>query len=135
MTGDELMELGAPGPLRDRLVAAVLEGQKTATSSLLVQYEGAQEPPPTPGSQKVLIDSAGKSVGTVEVVDVEVIRLGDADLRLALDEGEGFVSVAHWREAHEEFWRDEVLPELRLPGGWRLCDDTLVVVERFKHSP
>ena len=41
-------------------------------------------------------------------------------MRLALDEGEGFRSVAEWREAHEEFWRRTV------------DDDTQVVVERFR---
>jgi uncharacterized protein YhfF len=32
-------ELGIPGEQRDRLVAAVLTGAKTMTSSLLVHYE------------------------------------------------------------------------------------------------
>ena len=62
----------------------------------------------------------------------EVIRLGDADLQLASDEGEGYGSVREWRDAHEAFWRSEVLPGL--PGSERLQidDDTRIVVERFR---
>jgi uncharacterized protein YhfF len=63
-----------PGPLRDRLVAAILAGEKTSTSSLL-----------------------------------------------AGDEGEGFETVAQWREAHERFW-----------SGRETGDDTRVVTERFR---
>jgi uncharacterized protein YhfF len=52
---------------------------------------------------------------------VDVIRLADADLRLALEEGEGFRSVAEWREDHERYWNDEVKPHLRArsAGGWQ----------------
>jgi uncharacterized protein YhfF len=128
----ELMELGSPGPLRDRLVSAVVGGEKTATSSLLVQYEQAGEPLPQPGTRKHLVDSDEETVGVVELVAVQLVRLGEVDLGVALDEGEGFGSVAEWREAHEEFWRKEILPDLGLPDSW-LNDDTMVVVERFRH--
>ncbi len=126
------MELGSPGPLRDRLVAAVIAGEKTATTSLLVQYEHASEPLPERGTRKLLVGSDERGIGEVALVAVHVIRLGDADLPLALAEGEGFTSVAHWREAHEEFWRVEILPELGLPPEW-LDDETRVVVERFRY--
>ncbi|MBV9804603.1 MAG: ASCH domain-containing protein [Solirubrobacterales bacterium] len=125
-----LFELGAPGPLRDRLVAAALAGEKIATSSLLAQYEDEGESLPMPGQHWAMVDSAGEEVAVVETLEVSVIRLGDADERLARDEGEGFRSVAEWREAHEGFWRREVLPELRRPPV--LDDDTEVVVERFR---
>jgi uncharacterized protein YhfF len=56
----------------------------------------------------------------VEATEVRVIRVGDVDLAFALDEGEGFETVADWRRAHEDFWAD--------PG---IDDETLVVAERF----
>lgn len=37
---------GFPGPLRDALMSAILAGKKTATSSLLVEYERDGEPAP-----------------------------------------------------------------------------------------
>jgi uncharacterized protein YhfF len=132
MNGEPLFELGSPGPLRDRLVAAVLAGEKVATSSLLVQYDAEAEPLPEPGERRVVVDSSGAPVGVVELLDVRVIRLGDADLQLAVDEGEGFNSVAEWRTAHDEFWNTAVLPDLRTPEGWSLDDDTEIVVESFR---
>lgn len=68
MTKLELMELGSPGPLRDRLVEEVVRGEKTATSSLLVQFEQAGEPLPEPGTKKVLVDSQEKAIGQIEIV-------------------------------------------------------------------
>jgi uncharacterized protein YhfF len=127
---DGVFELGVSGPLRDRLVAAVLSGEKVASSSLLAEYENDGDPLPTPGQRWVMIDSAGDEVAVVETLEVSVIKLGAADERLARDEGEGFRSVVEWREVHEGFWRREVLPRLRRP--LMLDDDTDVVVERFR---
>jgi len=129
---DALCEFGTPGPLRDRLIAAVLRGEKTATSSLLVEWEQEGEALPAVGQQQLVVDSDGRGVATIEVVQIDVIRLGDADLRLAIEEGEQFETVAQWREAHEHFWREYSLPNLPEHLGYSLTDDSLVVVERFR---
>jgi len=129
---DVLCEFGMPGPLRDRLVAAVLRGEKTATSSLLVEWEEEGEALPTAGQHQLVVDSDGQGVATIEVVQIDVIRLGDADLRLAIDEGEQFETVAQWREEHERFWNENSLPNLPEHLGYSLTDDSLVVVERFR---
>jgi uncharacterized protein YhfF len=42
-------------------------------------------------------------VAVLETTEVRVLRAGDVDLAFALDEGEGFETVADWRRAHEEF--------------------------------
>lgn len=117
--------------MRDRLVAAVLKGDKTATTSLLAEWEHDEEPLPAPGARQTVVDSDGHPVAVIELIVLEIIRLGDADLRLAVDEGEGFASVTQWREVHEQFWKAAVLPGL--PAGLvTLCDETPVVVERFR---
>jgi len=76
------------------------------------------------------IDSDEQTVGFIELTQVEVIRVADVELDLAKEEGEEFESVADWREAHERFWRDEVIPAL--PGQPELSDETPLVIERFK---
>lgn len=48
------MEFAFPGPLRDRLVAAVLSGAKTATSGLVLAYERENEPLPTAGQFRLV---------------------------------------------------------------------------------
>ncbi|MFJ8661695.1 ASCH domain-containing protein [Streptomyces sp. NPDC093795] len=135
MTGPHALKpflLAFPGPLRDRLVAAVLSGEKVATTGLLVEYEIENEELPEPGERSALIDSDGREVAVVEVTEVQVLPLGEADLRLALDEGEGFLSVADWREAHERFWHSAEMREGLGDPGFTVDDSTMVVVERFR---
>ncbi|MFG2619815.1 ASCH domain-containing protein [Streptomyces sp. NPDC048507] len=124
--------LGFPGELRDRLVAAVLSGAKTTTTGLLAEYEREGEPLPEPGARSVLVDSAERPLAVLEVTEVNVVRLADVGLPHALDEGEGYASVAEWRASHEGFWRDvERLAGPKAPP-FTLDDDTLVVTERFR---
>src|SRR5437764_98420 len=92
-----------PGSLRDRLVAAILSGEKTATSSLLIEYEEPGEDFPEVGGRSVVVDSAERPVCVIETTEVRVLRLDGVDEQFARDEGEGFESVAEWRAAHERF--------------------------------
>jgi uncharacterized protein YhfF len=117
------MQLGYPRTeLRRKLVDAVLRGEKTATASLRADYEPhTDEPLPRVGGRWVLRDFSDEPVAVVATKEVRVLRAGDVDLAFALDEGEGFESVADWRRAHEEFWADQ-----------EIGDDTLIVAERFR---
>lgn len=125
------MHFAFPGPLRDQLVAAVLSGAKTTTSGLVVGYERDNEPLPTVGQRLVVVDSADRPVGVIELTDVRVVRLADVDLQHAVDEGEGDESVAQWRAGHEQFWHsDEVRAELG--ADFTVDDDTLVLAQRFR---
>ncbi|MFE9563897.1 ASCH domain-containing protein [Streptomyces sp. NPDC006487] len=126
------IEFAFPGPLRDRLVAAVLSGAKTTTTGVLADYEAAGDPLPVAGDRMVIVDSAGRPVGVLEVTDVRVLRLADVDLRHALDEGEGFTSVAEWRAGHEEFWHGPQMREAVGDPGFTVGDGTPVVAERFR---
>jgi uncharacterized protein YhfF len=136
MSGDirrrtgRVAKFATPGPMRDRLVAAVLRGEKTATTSLLAQLEANQETLPAAGERLTVVDSEERGVAFIELLAVDVIKLGDVDLQLAHHEGEGFEGIADWRRAHERFWTDEVIPQLQ--EGFALTDDTEIVVERFR---
>ena len=124
---DELppFELASPGPLRDKLVAAVLSGAKTSTSSLLVEYDGDDDPLPVVGQRYALVDSATRAIGVVETTEVRLLPIDEVDLAFARDEGEGYETVAAWREAHERFWYANV-PDLVID------ESTVVVAERFR---
>ena len=72
----------------------------------------------------MVVDSEGGGVAVIEILEARVIPIRGVDLHFALEEGEGFRSVADWREAHESFWR-----------SYRddpIDDDTLIVAERFR---
>jgi uncharacterized protein YhfF len=124
--------LAFPGPLRDQLVAAVLAGEKVSTTGLLCEYEAEDEELPPIGELAALIDSDGREVAVLETTEVRVLRLGDVDLQHALDEGEGYTSVAEWRAAHERFWHGEEMREAMGDPGFTVDDGTMVVAERFR---
>ncbi|MEU6074897.1 ASCH domain-containing protein [Micromonospora sp. NPDC047074] len=125
-------EFAFPGPLRDKLVAAILSGAKTSTSALLLGYERANEPLPEVGQRSAVVDSDDRRVAVIELTEVRIVRLADVDLQHALDEGEGDGSVAQWRAGHETFWHSaEVRAELGDPH-FTVDDDTLVLAQRFR---
>lgn len=124
------VEFAFPGPLRDKLVAAILTGAKTSTTSLAAEYgPGTGERLPRVGDVGAVLDSDGRRVAAIETTEVRVVRLADVDLRHAIDEGEGYGSVAQWRAGHERFWNS---PEMRAVLAVTVDDDTPVVAERFR---
>ncbi len=115
-----LFELGFKGTeLRATLVAAVVRGEKIGTAGLL-----GEEPLPIVGERSTLVDIDDRPIGIVETTEVRILRVGDCDLQFAIDEGEGFTSVAEWREAHVAYW-SSYWPE-------PITDDTMFVAERFR---
>ncbi len=127
-------ELGFPGPLRDRLVAAVLRGTKTATSSLLADWQRDDEQLPVVGERQLVIDCHDAPVATIEIVAVEILRLGAVDDRVAQAEGESYSTAAGWRAEHERFWTEEVFPDWGNDAPV-LDDETQVVVQWFCVRP
>ena len=119
--------------LGDRLLAAVLRGEKTATSSLAVEYLSG-EPLPRVGQRSELVDHEGRSHGMIETTRVRIIPLDEVTDDVARDEGEGFVDAAEWRRAHEAFW-GETAEMIRADAGdpaWKLRGSEPVVVEWFR---
>jgi uncharacterized protein YhfF len=128
-------EFGFPRTeLRRLLIDAILRGEKTSTTGLLSDYERDGEPIPAVGQRFVVVDENDGEVTVIETTDVRVTTIGEVDLPFAIDEGEGFASVAEWRAAHEQFWlsyADETRVFLNDPD-WRPTDDTPIVCERFR---
>ncbi|WP_435232026.1 ASCH domain-containing protein [Streptomyces althioticus] len=125
-------EFAFPGPLRDRLVAAVLDGSKTATTGLVAEYEHAGEPLPEAGDRSVLVDSEDRPVAVLEVTGVRVVPLVRVDTAHAVDEGEGYAGVAEWRAGHERFWGGAAMRAALGDPDFAVDDTTPVVLERFR---
>lgn len=120
------------GGLGDRLLAAVLRGEKTATSSLAVEYLSG-EPLPRVGDRLTLVDHRGAEHGAVETTRVTITPLHLVGDDVAHDEGEGFADAAEWRRAHESFWH-EVADLVRADARdehWQLRETEPVVVHWF----
>jgi uncharacterized protein YhfF len=125
-------EFAFPGELRDRLVAAILAGEKTTTSCLYLELEVDGEELPEAGLREVVIDSAGRPVAVIEMTGVRVLPLGEVDRQHALDEGEGFGGVEDWRRGHEEYWHSAQYREAIGQPGFTVDDATLMVALRFR---
>jgi uncharacterized protein YhfF len=123
-----------PGPLRDELTALALDGTKTATAGLAVDYVMDGDMPARVGDREVLLDSAGEPVAVIEVTGMAMSTIALVDDAFARAEGEGFADAHDWRAAHERFWNgyiDEIRTSLRDPG-FELTDSTVVVCEWFR---
>ncbi|SED65509.1 Uncharacterized protein YhfF [Amycolatopsis tolypomycina] len=124
-------EFAFPGPLRDKLVAAVLRGEKTSTTGLVAEYEKYGEELPVVGERELMIDSAGEGVAVLETTEVRILPLSEVDLQHALDEGEGFTSVAEWRADHTDYWQGAEMRAAMEDPEFTVDDTTLVVATRF----
>lgn len=125
-------EFAFPGPLRDQLVAAILGGEKTSTTSLVLEYELASEPLPQVGARSVLVDSANEPAAILEVTQVRLVGLGEVDLAHARDEGEGHHTLAQWRTDHERFFQSPQMRDALGIPDFTVDDTTPVVLERFR---
>lgn len=113
--------------LTDTLLALYLSGTKTAGSSLVADFVTAGDPLPRVGDHWICLDGAGEPRCILRTARVVVSRFADVSAETALAEGEGDLSLEHWRRAHREAWS----PFLE---GWgiRDLDQAEVVTEHLE---
>ncbi|MSO94474.1 MAG: ASCH domain-containing protein [Thermoleophilia bacterium] len=127
-----LAEFAFPGPLRERLVAAIMNGLKTTTTGLYEEYLRAGRALEEVGSQALVIASDGRPVAMIETTAIELRRLSDVGLQFAIDEGEGFETLEAWREAHVRFFTSEEMVAALGEPSVAIDDDTILVCETFR---
>lgn len=128
------IEFGQPGELRDRIVASVLRGQKTATSRLAAIFDLEQAVISRPGDQYEVINSSGDVAGVTEIDEVRIMRLAAVGEDVSTEEGGFFAGVQDWRAVHVQGWQSyaAAIREFVHDPHWSITDDTPVVV-RFFH--
>ena len=82
------------------LLDLVLSGAKTATSSVLAEYSRAGESLPEVGELGIVCDALGRPRALVRTDAVAVVPFDEVDEVHAAAEGEGDLSLDHWRRAH-----------------------------------
>ncbi|OFP20338.1 RNA-binding protein [Corynebacterium sp. HMSC066C02] len=122
-------EFAFPGPLREALVTAILDGTKTTTTSLLVEHPRDHDPREDVGTLEAVLDSHDNVVCVIRTTEVQICRLADVSDEHAIAEGEGYADVSEWRAGHEQFWRSPEFVEYI--GELDISDDTQVVCQRF----
>lgn len=128
------IEFGQPGELRDRIVASVISGRKTATSRLAAIFDLEQTPISRPGDRYEVIGSDGGVAGVIEIDEVRIVRLAAVGEDVSGAEGGFFESVDDWRSVHVQGWQSFAASIRNAVGDpdWTITNDTPVVV-RFFH--
>ncbi|HYG95090.1 MAG TPA: ASCH domain-containing protein [Nocardioides sp.] len=117
---------GATPEQADALLELVLDGTKTATSAALGDFGAGEEPLPEPGGLSIVLDGSGSPRALIVTTDVRTVRFEEVDAEHARLEGEGDLTLEHWRDVHERFFTEHSLQD----GAF--TPDLPVVLERFK---
>lgn len=106
--GDVPYEAWAFGGAPDKLAELVKKGIKTATSSLNCWYESGEERLPQAGDYSVILDAKGNAVCIIQTTRVFIVPFCDVSEAHARKEGEGDLSLAYWRQVHQDFFSGEL---------------------------
>lgn len=98
----EAWGFGSTPQQADELGQLVRDGTKTATCSVLWEYEHEGEPIPQEGDLCIILDGQSRPICLIQIIQVQVKPFDEVDAQHAYDEGEGDRSLAYWREVH---WR------------------------------
>lgn len=111
----------------DGLIRLYRQGKKTAGSSLVEDFETAGDPLPKVGNYWIILDSRERPQFLVKTIRVEIHRFGRIPASVARAEGEGDLSVSHWKKVH----RAAYLPFL---AKWGIddLDQARVITEHFE---
>ena len=88
--------------LSNDLCTLVMAGKKTATASLLWEWEFEQVAVPEQGEVHVLLDWSNTPLGILTNTQVDVVPFNRVSADFAVLEGEGDLSLEWWQQAH---WR------------------------------
>ena len=109
----------------DELLDLVLSGWKTATASALWDYEFEGEEVPKVGRLAIILDGDDRPRALIQTTAVEIVPFDQVGPEHVVAEAEGDLSVEHWREVHEWFFRENS------SSPRRFAPDMPVVLERF----
>lgn len=115
---------GADAADADQLLQLVLAGTKTATSTALRDFESAAESVPSAGDLSIITDGSGHPRALIQTTSVRTVPFGEVDAAHAAAEGEGDLSLEHWRDVHRRFF------EMSADGA-PVTEDLPVVLENF----
>ena len=112
----------------DEILAALLQGDKRATTGLRCLYELEQEPLPKVGQYSVILDSKGLPHCITRIINIEITKFRDISEEYAFIEGEGDKSLKYWKDAHREVFTREC----REGAGIEFNEDMECVCEYFE---
>lgn len=120
-------KFGDTPELADELGQLVVKGIKTGTCSALWEWEADGHFLPQPGLVSIVLNSQDQPLCIIEVTEVYVCRFKSVDEEFARAEGQGDLSLPHWREINKNFF-SRVLPKI----GKEFSEDMPLVCGLFK---
>ncbi|HET9232567.1 MAG TPA: ASCH domain-containing protein [Candidatus Eisenbacteria bacterium] len=113
--------------LSRELLALVRQGRKTATASLVWEWEAEGQTLPVSGDVEIVLDWDGNPVMVIEYTTVDVKPFLEVTEDFAFDEGEGDRTLASWREGHWAFFTRACGALGKIP-----TEDMPIVCTRFR---
>ncbi|MFD1465111.1 ASCH domain-containing protein [Lapidilactobacillus mulanensis] len=110
----------------DELLALVLAGKKTATSSLYQLYRWTNEPIPQVGDFNIILDGHQQPSCIIQTSQIDVVPYAEVSAEHATLEGEGDLSLDYWHEKHWPFFSEEAKA-----ANFRFSERDPIVCERF----
>ncbi len=98
---------GDSDALADELASLVLQGRKTATTSLVWAVEVEARPLPRPGQLSIVKNWAGQPLCLIVTTSLEVLPFDRVDAAFAAEEGEDDGTLATWRRNHDAYFGRE----------------------------
>ena len=111
----------------NRLADLVLQGEKTATSSLLWTLELEKKPMLQVGDYSIVTTWDDVPVCIVETTELRIVPFKDVDAQFAYDYGEGDRTLAWWKEHIVEYYAEECKAI-----GRETTEDMPLVCERLR---
>jgi uncharacterized protein YhfF len=118
----ETWSFGDGPAMADDLGGLVMQGKKTATCSRYLGENILENP-----TISILLDGQENPLGVVETTEITVRRYCDIDAEWAAAEGEGDLSLDHWRNEHWRYFARGAVED-----EYEMSDDMPLVCERFR---
>jgi uncharacterized protein YhfF len=113
--------------LANELAGLVLDGTKTATSTLIWENEAENKPLVLPGLYSIVTDWDGRPVCVIETTEVRIKPFKEIDAEFAHDYGEEARTLEWWKEAMWQSYSRICAGLNKTPSP-----DMLLICERFK---
>ncbi|WP_430602573.1 hypothetical protein IGJ02_003003 [Enterococcus sp. DIV0724b] len=125
----EVWAFGNSPEMADELLAHVLRGEKTGTSSLHLLYELGLEDEKIPevGNYSVLLDGKNQAQAIICTRVVEILPYSRISEVHSYLEGEGDRTLQYWRSVHHPFFEQALKAH-----GLTFSEDLLIVYELFE---
>ena len=125
----EVFRVGNTPEGADEGAALIKQRVKTATSSLLWEYNVVNKPLPEVGSLSIVTDGEGDPACVVETIAVDIKGFGEVDAAFAFDYGEWDRTLETWRARCWEFNtpRCHAIGKIPTPEMPLICERFIVV--------